>query len=374
MPRSRQARLAPLRLALWYALASIVWIAVSDQLVGALGLPHPVEVGLNSIKGFLFVGVTSVFLYIGASRFLGRLEASERRYYRLFENATEGVMLLRFTRDPQGEVSDLVVEDANPAILERIGLSHDEVVGVSMSDSSGVDDELREYFQLVRDAVVDGRARRAEIHVESRDTYAIVAVFPFETGQWALAETDITQVRHAQQALREQDERIRQAYEDVLDAVTGGKLVLLPEGTLVEQLGTPLTDEVEVTSAEQLGRARDRIRRVVTSYYPDIDVDALLSAVGEALNNVLKHAGGGSFRVYVTGDVAQVAVTDHGPGIDFRTLPRATLVPGFSTTATLGMGFTIILQLCDRVLLATRPGSTIIVLEVDATRSGPAGA
>jgi len=59
-----------------------------------------------------------------------------------------------------------------------------------------------------------------------------------------------------------------------------------------------------------------------------------------------------------------VAVTDGGPGIDFKTLPRATLVPGFSTASTLGVGFTMMLQLSDRVLLSTRPGRTQVVLEV----------
>ena len=55
-----------------------------------------------------------------------------------------------------------------------------------------------------------------------------------------------------------------------------------------------------------------------------------------------------------------------GPGIDFRTLPKATLVAGFSTAATLGMGFTIMLQLCDRVLISTHPGRTVVVLECSA--------
>jgi len=61
-----------------------------------------------------------------------------------------------------------------------------------------------------------------------------------------------------------------------------------------------------------------------------------------------------------------VAVTDRGPGIDFRTLPKATLTPGFSTAASLGMGFTIMLHLCERVLLSTQPGHTSVVLELAA--------
>ena len=94
----------------------------------------------------------------------------------------------------------------------------------------------------------------------------------------------------------------------------------------------------------------------------------LLSTVGEALDNAIKHAGGGIFQAFARDDSLQIAITDDGPGIDFRTLPRATLVPGFSTAASLGMGFTIMLQLCERVLLATRPGRTVVTLEFAAVR------
>jgi len=59
----------------------------------------------------------------------------------------------------------------------------------------------------------------------------------------------------------------------------------------------------------------------------------------------------------------QVKVSDSGPGIDFHTLPKATLMPGFSTASTLGMGFTIMLQVCDRVFICTEPGSTSVILE-----------
>ena len=94
----------------------------------------------------------------------------------------------------------------------------------------------------------------------------------------------------------------------------------------------------------------------------------LLSTAGEALDNAIKHAKGGTYRVFAKGHHLQVAIGDEGPGIDFRMLPRATLVPGFSTAASLGMGFTIMLQLCDRVLLSTRPGHTAVVLELEAAR------
>jgi anti-sigma regulatory factor (Ser/Thr protein kinase) len=88
--------------------------------------------------------------------------------------------------------------------------------------------------------------------------------------------------------------------------------------------------------------------------------------VCEALVNALRHAGGGTYQLFAADDKLQVLIRDEGPGIDFRTLPRATLQRGFSTASSLGMGFTIMLQVCERVLLSTHPGRTSLVLEFAA--------
>ena len=179
-----------------------------------------------------------------------------------------------------------------------------------------------------------------------------------------LSATDVTELREAERALRRKEEGIRHAYEDVLDAVTGGKLILLTDEQLADDLGTPLGHQLVFGAPSELASARRRLVRAAETCFPGrIRHTDLLSTVGEALDNALKHAGGGTYQAFARDDRLQVAISDDGPGIDFRTLPRATLVPGFSTAASLGMGFTIMLQLCARVLLTTRPGRTVVVLE-----------
>jgi anti-sigma regulatory factor (Ser/Thr protein kinase) len=170
--------------------------------------------------------------------------------------------------------------------------------------------------------------------------------------------------------MRRQDEDIRRAYVDVLDAVTGGKLILLSEQGLVEELGEPLSESLPFAAASDVARARQRVMEAAESRYPGrVDRSGLITPVSEALDNALKHARGGEYRVFARNGCVQVAISDQGPGIDFRTLPKATLVRGYSTAASLGMGFTIMLQLCERVLLCTRPGRTEVVLEVAVDRT-----
>ena len=63
---------------------------------------------------------------------------------------------------------------------------------------------------------------------------------------------------------------------------------------------------------------------------------------------------------------------DRGAGIDLAKLPRATLERGFTTAGSLGHGFWLMLQTCDRLWLLTGPEGTTVVLEQDREMPGAA--
>jgi anti-sigma regulatory factor (Ser/Thr protein kinase) len=297
-------------------------------------------------------------------RYFQRLEASQERYTRLFENAVEGLTVFKVVRDRDDEITDLELLDMNPTQRARSGLTRAEAVGKRLSRPDGLDERTRSYLEVVASAAGAGTPSRSELYVESEDAYELLEAYPIGRDRWALAAQDISSVRHAERALRRQEENIRRAYVDVLDAVTGGKLILLTDEELAGQLGVPLMEPESFTAPRELAEARGVIARTAAERFPDWapGVD-LRTPVGEALVNALRHAGGGSYQLFAREGRLQVLVRDDGPGIDFRMLPRATLQRGFSTAASLGMGFTIMLQVCERVLLSTRPGRTSVVLE-----------
>lgn len=167
--------------------------------------------------------------------------------------------------------------------------------------------------------------------------------------------------RAAQEALRDRERSILQAYIDVLDAVTGGKLILMWPGDLLASLGEVVMPTTQIPRPEELSEARHRLTEVLGRFTDCVDEEVL--AVSEGLTNALKHGERGEYGIRRTSDCVQVVVTDFGPGIDFHSLPKATLVPGFSTKPSLGMGFTIMLDVAERLLLATSPGLTTLVLE-----------
>jgi PAS domain S-box-containing protein len=297
------------------------------------------------------------------------LAACERRFRSLFDNLLSGYAYCWVIYDAAGEPADFVCLEVNPAFARLTGLQ--DVVGRPVTEVvPGIREQSPELFEACGRVALSGNPETMDFDFKSLGLWVVVSVYSSERGYFVALLEDVTVRRKAEQALRRQEEDIRRAYVDVLDAVTGGKLILLSEEAFAGELGQPPGDAAPITSPEQLAEARRLVLDVAEKRYPGrVRRADLLSPLGEALTNALKHAGGGTCRVFANDGCLQIAVADEGPGIDFTTLPRATLVPGFSTAASLGMGFTSMLQLSDRVLLCTRPGRTEVGLEWAAARS-----
>jgi anti-sigma regulatory factor (Ser/Thr protein kinase) len=165
---------------------------------------------------------------------------------------------------------------------------------------------------------------------------------------------------HAQ-ALEAEVEK-KQFYRDVLRAVTLGRFELVDAEEIPEP-GAPIADLV-VRDTPTYAAARAAIREAAQAAgISEERGGELVLAAGEAVTNALKHAGGGRCCVYREDGVVAVRITDAGAGIRSQDLPAAILTPGFSTKVSLGMGYTLMLKLCDRVWLGTGPAGTVVQLE-----------
>src|ERR1700722_18976733 len=115
------ARIRPVRIALYYAIGGLIWVAVSDYVL-ALMPEHSV-----TLNRLMFVTVNSMLLYLIAYRYMktirmsvaGREEALVRaRGY--FESSVEGII----TTDANG-----LIRQVNPRGQELFGYHEMEVVG-----------------------------------------------------------------------------------------------------------------------------------------------------------------------------------------------------------------------------------------------------
>ena len=109
-----------------------------NDFVGMLG-----EMGLSSLE---------------RERKHAALKESEERYRRLFDNATEGLIMFRAERAEDGEVEDVVIVDLNPIQTERTGVRRDELAGHRLSEVDPADERLGAYFDAVASAVASGRS------------------------------------------------------------------------------------------------------------------------------------------------------------------------------------------------------------------------
>jgi two-component system, cell cycle sensor histidine kinase and response regulator CckA len=91
-------RTRAIRLSLWYALLSSLWILLSGWLLHLLVKDHNLAVSLENVKGWFFVSVTAFLLYLALDRYFREirksaqlLQESKQRWQFALESAGHGV-------------------------------------------------------------------------------------------------------------------------------------------------------------------------------------------------------------------------------------------------------------------------------------------
>jgi anti-sigma regulatory factor (Ser/Thr protein kinase) len=165
------------------------------------------------------------------------------------------------------------------------------------------------------------------------------------------------------EALPDVVERLRVA--DTLKETTGGKLRVVESVEEFPLALSSIADPIDLDEGENIRLLRHTVRdAAIRADLKKERIDALENAAGEAANNSLVHASGGTAQVSWTVDgVVQIRVWDRGPGIAYRDLPRVVLENGYTTTGTLGQGLKIVLESVDRCWIKTGEMGTTLVLE-----------
>lgn len=156
----------------------------------------------------------------------------------------------------------------------------------------------------------------------------------------------------------------REFYRRTILAATGGKLMICEQEEIESIAGLPV-------ASWEIGRAEDMspIRLAVTGLVRSVGmeeskIDDFVFCAGEAGTNAIKHAGGGTLSLHKQADSLMFVVSDRGPGIEALALPEVALKRGYTTAASLGMGYKTMISLADMVYLATGPDGTTVAVKM----------
>jgi len=203
-PRAFQGR-GPLRIALIYAAFGVTWILVTDLALDYLVPAGPWAVRLSVAKGWFYVGVTALLVYLLVSGYVRKLAASsralaesEQRHRHIVETVHEGLWIT----DAEGRLVFV-----NPRMAQLLGCRAEELVGRALADFVHAESQPQLAALLLaaqdRPAHDDLRFRRRD----GRDVWALVGTRALldehgRHGGCLGVATDVTERRRLEEELR----------------------------------------------------------------------------------------------------------------------------------------------------------------------------
>jgi len=253
------------------------------------------------------------------------------------------------------------------SILRRIGTIflylYDEGKLRPLGTARAERDIEQEMYRFMQNDLLEGSLREQLVSKDGRKVFEMYAS-PLPDQTSGIALIDVTE------AITEERRRQRrewEIYRDILGVVTHNKLLLLSDEELFFLLRNGRKSfSMDLRSPEHLADLRRACKHALKSLgLSDKRCLQFLVAVNEAASNTLKHGDGGMITVYVSAEerMCRAVIHDQGQGIVLEDLPRATLLHGYSTQKSLGAGFHVMLQFCDRVYLGSSLAGTKLILE-----------
>ncbi len=233
----------------------------------------------------------------------------------------------------------------------------------AIKDIHGVDIQLPEQKKMIKYArIAINKQQVVRCFIEPANQAIIYDLYCIPKDGFAILI--FFNVSNLLQIEQKQDYMVHSIYSDVMYAVTQKKLLLLDDEEIKRYSNFSFLYSCSIQTTQDIPKCRKWIEELCHSLNLSNKLKFnLLLCTSEITTNVLKHANEGVMEVYIEEDVLRIIVKDNGNGIELSDIPRSTLLAGYSSKASLGHGFSLVLKLIDKLILSTSSKGTTIILE-----------
>ncbi len=214
---------------------------------------------------------------------IGQLAQSETRRRALFEAIDDGFCIIEFIDGPHGALSDYVHIESNSGYERQTGIA--DIVGKRLREIEP--DNADVWLKIYGDVLQTGKVVRFEQEFVSIGRHIEVSatrVEPASLHQVSVLFRDVTQRKHAEEALRESEAHARENVQRVQLALAEGAIIGTWSWDVPANRFT--VDEAFATAFgidPKLGRVGLSLQQVVETVHPD-DQAGLAAAMREALS------------------------------------------------------------------------------------------
>lgn len=204
----------PIRIAGIYLALGALWILFSDQAAAGTAPDQATFARISSYKGWGYVFVTALLLYLLIRRHTGKVSDAERRlreseesYRELLNHASDGIFIV----DADGRYT-LVNEQA----CRLTGYTRDELLGMNIRDLVPPEDLENNPIRL--DELRDGAPRIFECQLLRRDggrSLCEVSAKMLADGRFQSIVRDVTERKVSEEALVRSEKRYRSLFENM---------------------------------------------------------------------------------------------------------------------------------------------------------------